>query len=81
VEGPVISVTDDGPGIAPEEREHVLDRFYRGENATDRAGSGLGLAIVKSVVARHKASLTLAEGDGGVGLRASVRFPPVSSPT
>jgi len=42
----VLEVTDDGPGIAPEERARVTDRFYRVPgNAT--GGSGLGLAIVR----------------------------------
>jgi two-component system OmpR family sensor kinase len=71
---PVLSVTDNGPGIPPEERERVLDRFYRREG-TGVAGSGLGLTIVKNVAARHGAVLALADGDGGVGLRVSVRFP------
>jgi signal transduction histidine kinase len=46
-----ISVTDDGPGVPPEQRERVFDRFVRFDNR--RPGSGLGLAIV----ARHVANL------------------------
>ena len=77
----MVSVTDNGLGIPREERERVLDRFYRREG-TEIAGSGLGLAIVKNVAIRHRATLSLSDGDGGVGLRVTVRFPerPISAP-
>ena len=45
----VIEVSDNGPGIAPEERERVFDRFYRALG-TKAQGHGLGLAIVKRIV-------------------------------
>ena len=50
-----IRVDDDGPGIAPAERERVFDRFHRSEAARDRGsgGSGLGLAIARSIVELH----------------------------
>jgi len=70
----VLEVTDDGPGIAPEERARVTDRFYRVPgNAT--GGSGLGLAIVRKIAELHRARLVLEDGPGGKGLRAGVRFP------
>lgn len=72
--GAFLTVADDGPGIAPDERERVFHRFYRGENA-DGPGSGLGLAIVKEVADRHGASVSLEEGLGGRGLRVRVEFP------
>jgi len=72
--GAFLTVADDGPGIAPAERERVFHRFYRGENA-DGPGSGLGLAIVKEVADRHGASVSLEEGLGGRGLRVRVDFP------
>lgn len=77
--GAVLEVTDTGPGIPSEERERVFDRFYRGAEANS-PGSGLGLAIVKRVAERHRGTVTLAEGDDGKGLRASVRLPPDLSP-
>jgi signal transduction histidine kinase len=51
----VLLVDDDGPGIAPEERSRVFERFVRLETARDRdtGGAGLGLAIVAEVAALH----------------------------
>jgi len=71
---PVLQVDDNGPGIPPEERSRVFDRFYRRQNGGgDEGGSGLGLAIVASVARRHGAVVDLAESPLG-GLRATVRF-------
>ncbi len=70
----VIRVVDDGPGIAPEERERVFDRFYR-KPGTRAPGSGLGLAIVKAIAAAHGATVELGEGGAGRGLEVKVSFP------
>jgi signal transduction histidine kinase len=48
-----LTVSDDGPGIPPEERARVFERFYRSAGRRDDAGSGLGLAIVREIVERH----------------------------
>jgi two-component system OmpR family sensor kinase len=72
--GARLVVSDDGPGIAPEERTRVFDRFYR-RAGTRPPGSGLGLAIVKAIADAHGAQLTLGEGLGGRGLTVSVSFP------
>jgi two-component system OmpR family sensor kinase len=72
----LLEVADTGPGIPAAERERVFDRFYRGSGA-DVPGSGLGLAIVKRVTERHGGSILLAEGEGGRGLRVTVRLPVV----
>jgi two-component system OmpR family sensor kinase len=69
-----LAVTDSGPGIPPEERARVLDRFYR-RAGTAPPGSGLGLAIVKAIVDAHGAALTLTAGPDGRGLRVIVSFP------
>ena len=54
----LISVQDDGPGIAPEHRLRVFDRFYRvDQSRTDRAHSGLGLSIAKQIAANHGGQL------------------------
>ena len=74
----VLQVDDAGPGIPPEERERVFDRFYR-HAAGDEAGTGLGLAIVRSVAARHGAAVALGDSALG-GLRVTVRFAPAWPP-
>lgn len=48
-----LTVSDDGPGLPPENLPHIFDRFYRADAARSTAGSGLGLAIVKEIVRRH----------------------------
>jgi two-component system sensor histidine kinase MprB len=50
-------VFDFGPGIPPEERQLVFERFYRSTSARAMPGSGLGLAIVKQVVVKHGGTL------------------------
>jgi two-component system OmpR family sensor kinase len=70
----ILRVVDDGPGIAPEERERVFDRFYRRPGAPV-PGSGLGLAIVKAIAVAHGATVELGEGPGGRGLAVIVTFP------
>ncbi len=77
--GATLVVSDDGPGIAADERVRVFDRFYRrGGNST--SGSGLGLAIVKSVADAHGARVALADNPHGPGLRVTVSFPPAAPP-
>ena len=70
----VLKVVDNGPGIPPEERVRVLDRFYR-RPGTSPPGSGLGMAIVKAIADGHAATLELAAGADGSGLSVSVTFP------
>lgn len=67
-----LTVDDSGPGIAPAERERVLDRFYRSAGS-GQPGSGLGLAIVRSIALRHHAGLKLDDSPLG-GLRVMVDF-------
>jgi len=69
----VVEVSDSGPGIPPEERARVFDRFYR-RAGDGPEGSGLGLAIVKQVVERQGGSIELEDSPKG-GLRAVLRVP------
>ncbi|MGX4761847.1 ATP-binding protein [Corynebacterium minutissimum] len=69
-----LRVDDSGPGIAPEEREKVFERFYRSAEARSMPGSGLGLAIVKAVVERHNGVITIKESADG-GTRMEVILP------
>jgi two-component system OmpR family sensor kinase len=66
----VLSIQDNGPGIALAERERVFDAFYR-TLGSDQVGSGLGLSIVKAVSDRIGAEMTLGFADEGkaCGLR------------
>lgn len=72
-----LEVVDSGAGIAPDERERVLDPFYR-VLGTDVIGSGLGLSIVQTIARRVGATLELAYADPEhcSGLRVIVTMPP-----
>ena len=70
----VLRVIDNGSGIPAQERERVLDRFYRREG-TEVTGSGLGLAIVRNIADAHHASLTLSDNLISSGLIVTVKFP------
>jgi signal transduction histidine kinase len=70
----VFSVEDDGPGIPPDLRDRVFERFFRG--SSDRGGSsGLGLSIVRAVAESHEGSVVLEEPLDGRGARFVVRLP------
>jgi len=75
--GARLTVTDDGPGIPPEERTRVFARFHR-RAGTAPPGSGLGLAIVKAIADAHGATVSLGEGPGAKGLAVTVVFPPAT---
>ena len=63
-----LTVADAGPGIPPEDRELVFDRFYRSTAARSMPGSGLGLAIVRQVVSKHGGTVVAGESDMGGAL-------------
>ncbi|MDX5366456.1 MAG: HAMP domain-containing histidine kinase [Alphaproteobacteria bacterium] len=71
--GVVLSVADRGPGIPPEERQHVLERFVRLEASRNTPGSGLGLSLVAAVARLHGGTIEL--GDNEPGLRVSMSLP------
>lgn len=66
LDGPQLSVRDDGPGISPEHLPRLTERFYRVDKARSResGGTGLGLAIVKHILNRHDARLLIASEIG-----------------
>lgn len=72
----VVTVDDDGPGIAAADRERVFERFTRLGSARgrDSGGAGLGLAIAREIAREHGGDVTLGDGDLG-GLRATVTLP------
>jgi two-component system, OmpR family, osmolarity sensor histidine kinase EnvZ len=71
-----IEVDDDGPGIAPAERDNVFRPFYRIDHARnqDSGHSGLGLAIARDIAKSHGGDITLGKSSLG-GLRAVIRVP------
>ena len=72
----VLVVSDDGPGIPPEDRERVFERFTRLDDAraAGSGGAGLGLAIARDIAQRHGGSLRLEDG-GSPGARFVLRLP------
>ncbi|OHV35005.1 hypothetical protein CC117_20395 [Parafrankia colletiae] len=78
----VLTVVDDGPGVPPEFREHIFDRFTRLDSARTRGeGAGLGLAIVREITQRHGATIHLDDDPTEGGARFVVRFPLPTRPT
>ncbi len=77
----LVEVMDSGPGIAPEERERVFERFYRAPG-TRVSGTGLGLTIVRRIAEIHGAEIRIREGipsANGTGTCFSVRIPCLQS--
>ena len=73
-EPPLLRVRDEGPGIPPELREKVFDRFFTTVNPlTGRRGTGLGLSIAKSIAARYRARIEFEDAPGG-GTSVTVHF-------
>ena len=72
----IVEVEDSGPGIAPEHRAHIFERFYRvaGGRSRESGGAGLGLAIVKWAVEAHGGQVSLVCGDDG-GCTFGIRLP------
>ncbi len=74
----LISVIDDGPGIAPADQEQAFARFYRSDSST-RGGAGLGLAIVREIAERYHGRMAL-HSKPGQGCRFELRFPRAPTP-
>jgi two-component system, OmpR family, sensor kinase len=71
----VLSVADDGPGMAPEDAAHVFDRFWRADVARQRTGTGLGLAIVRGIAEAHDGDAKLETAPGrGTTVRVALPF-------
>jgi two-component system OmpR family sensor kinase len=70
------TVEDDGPGIPPDQRERIFDRFHRTDSARDRAsgGTGLGLAIVDAIATAHGGRVRASPSFAG-GARIDLELP------
>jgi signal transduction histidine kinase len=71
-----LTVDDDGPGISPDDRERVFDRFTRLDDgrARDVGGLGLGLSMVKAIVEQHDGTVMIEDAPLG-GARITVTLP------
>jgi len=69
-----VTVSDEGPGIKPEDLPHVFERFYRSTEARTLPGSGLGLAIVKRAADRHGGTVQVSSRPGE-GATFTLRVP------
>ena len=70
----VLDVSDDGPGVPPDQLPRIFDRFYRAGVPSRRPGSGLGLAIVAAIAAAHDGTVAAAARDPH-GLRITLTLP------
>ncbi len=73
-ESVMLSVSDHGIGIAPEELEHIFDRFYRASNTGKIRGMGLGLFIVKEIIDFHQGTISV-ESQTGIGTTFTITLP------
>jgi len=69
----VVTISDDGPGVPPDEIPKLFQRFYRLEASRTRPGYGLGLALVAAVAELHSARAVIATVSGGFSI--SLHFP------
>lgn len=77
-EGVELSVSDDGPGIPADDREHLFERFWRGDAGESQqvGGTGLGLPIVKSLVDAHGGEISL-DSEPGQGSTFRILLPAI----
>ena len=71
-ENAVLDVMDEGPGISPEERDHIFEPFYRGSAGKGVPGVGLGLAIAHEFALAHRGRLEIVTRARGAHFRASL---------
>lgn len=77
----VLEIADEGPGIAPEMRDRIFERFYRADSSRTRGtgGAGLGLAIVRSLVTAHEGRVEV-DSERGQGATFRILLPRLAEP-
>lgn len=77
-----VSVEDEGPGVAPEHRDRIFERFFRLSSPAESepSGSGLGLTICRSIISLHRGRIFAESGEGGRGLRVVFELPAEYAP-
>jgi len=77
----LLTVQDNGPGIARREQKRIFDKFYRGEDPVTREieGTGLGLAMVKHIVGAHAGKVSV-ESELGKGAAFTIALPAAEKP-
>ena len=69
-----LTVRDNGPGVHPDERERIFERFFRGSQGNGERGSGIGLSLVQRIARAHEATITVGDGISGRGFGCRVGF-------
>jgi signal transduction histidine kinase len=82
----IVTVADNGPGIAPDQLPHIFERFYRGDparsrgdNAPGASGAGLGLSIAQWIAMAQQATIAVTS-EAGRGTAVTARFPVAAAP-
>jgi signal transduction histidine kinase len=77
-----VAVGDDGPGVGPDDRERIFERFERGSNPSGEGGFGLGLAIGRELARKMGGELRLADAENGARfvLELPIELPSGSHP-
>jgi len=70
-----MTVKDDGSGIAPDDIEHVFDRFFRGAGSQGRSGTGLGLSVARGIARAHGGTLEVSSDGAGHGASFRLEIP------
>lgn len=76
-----ITVDDEGPGIAPEERQRVFERFRRLATHEESPGTGIGLYVVRALIEAHGGSVVVEDGPQGWGTRFRITLPAAALPS
>ena len=69
-----VTVSDQGPGISPEDRDRIFEKFYQGDRSRSMSGNGLGLSLVKRIAGLHNGTIRV-ESEPGKGAVFTVRLP------